>query len=328
MSKFFKSTIVFRHKIKEFFYGVRYLSFCKSHRLQDESLHDALISMVDGRMWHGGLTDRFKGLVSGFLIAEYLERPFKIKYDSPFELTDYLIPNKYDWLIDDNNISKSFFQTRVIGTRHENGKRIFSIKPGKQILFYSNLDYIKLFDFPPFNLNWGDVFNYLFKPSPLLQKHIDQTQLSIGSEYIAVVFRFQNLLNDFKEYKFKPITDNEYKEKLIQANLDEIKRIIELNQVDGKSKKILVTSDSATFLERAVSIPEVFAIKGKSAHIDTKNTGDDNHIKAFLDFFMISKAKAIYGVVIDDMYCSEFPIYAAKVGNIPFTRIKKTLNFA
>jgi len=296
--------MVFRHKIKEFIYGVKYLSFFKNNKLHDENLHNALISMIDGKMWHGGLTDRFKGIISGFLSAQYLGRPFKIIYNFPFELTDYLIPNKYDWTIYDNNISKSFFHTKVLCTRHENGKRTFSIMSDKQIRFYSNLDYLKLFDFPPFNQDWGDVFNFLFKPSPLLQKEIDHTLQSIGCDYIAIVFRFQNLLNDFKEYKFKPIKDNEYKEKLIQANLNQIKKIAELNHVDGKFIKILVTSDSSTFLDRAVNIPNVYAIKGKTAHMDTKNTGNTNHIKAFLDFFMISKAKAVYLIVIDEINSS------------------------
>lgn len=325
MSKFSRSTMVFRHKIKEFYYGVRYLSFCRKNNIQDENLRNALITFVDGRMYHGGLTDRFKGIIDGYLSALYLNRPFKIKYNFPFDLTDYLLPNKYDWTIDDNNISNSFFHTKVLCTSHENGKRTFKIKSDKQIRLYTNWDYFRQFDFPPFDKEWGDVFNYLFKPSPLLQKHIDQTMCQLGCDYIAVVFRFQNLLNDFKEYKFQPIKDNEYKEKLIQANLDELKKLAETNKVDGKMLKILVTSDSSTFLDRAVEIPNVYAIKGKTAHMDTKNNGNTNNLKAFLDFFMVSKAKAVYAIVIDDMYCSEFPIYAAKVGNIPFTRVKRHL---
>lgn len=322
MSRFTDLTMGFRHRIKELAYAFKYFSFSDdSSFLLPYSVRNAVISMVDGRVWHGGLTDRFKGIVTGFLFAQYLERPFRIKYDFPFMLIDYLIPNEYNWIIDDEDISNSMFHSRALCTRHENGKRMLRVKAKGQIRFYCNVDLTGKLDLAPFKQDWGTIFNRLFKPAPTLQIELDRHLSQIEGKYIAMVFRFQNLLGDFEEYKFRKIEDSDCKERLILANLEEIRKMLNSDIFLDRCSRILVTSDSAEFLERSQQIPEVYAITGKSAHIDTKGTGNKNHIKAFVDFFMISKAEAVYSVTIGDMYPSDFPNYAAKVGNIPFHRI-------
>ena len=326
MSKFTDYTMGFRHRIKEMVYGLKYLSFKDDTALIPDSVKNAVISMVDGKMWHGGLTDRFKGIVSGFLFAQYQRRPFRIKYDFPFNLTDYLIPNLYDWIIEDIDISNCVWNARALCTRHEKGKRMLKLNHEGQIRFYCNVDLTQVLDFSPFNQNWGDVFNQLFKPSPILQLELDKHYRNIGGEYVAMVFRFQNLLGDFKEYNFKKIEDIVYKERLIEANLNEIRKILKSETMCNTAAKILVTSDSAEFLNRAREVDRVYTLDGKSAHIDTKGTGNTNHIKSFVDFYMISKANIVYSVVIDNMYPSDFPKYAAKIGDVPFQRIIKSIN--
>ncbi|MDE6562306.1 MAG: hypothetical protein K2K75_13060 [Muribaculaceae bacterium] len=325
MSKYTDITIGLRHRIKEFFYGLKYLSIKNDIDSIDANERNSIISMVDGRMWHGGITDRFKGIISGALFAQYLNRPFRIKYTYPFQLTDYLVPNEYDWTIDDKNMSNSIFNSRALCTRHEKGKRMLKVNYDGQIRFYCNVDLTTKLDFAPFNQDWGKVFNSLFKPSPTLQKELDRHAMMIGGEYVAMAFRFQNLLGDFKEYHYKQINNPEYKERLIQANLDEIKNLLASGSFRQKYKKILVTSDSGLFLERAQQIPNVYALSGKTAHVDTRNTGNTNHIKAFVDFFMISKASKVYSVSIDGMFESDFPKYAAKLMGVPFFRITRDL---
>lgn len=57
----------------------------------------------------------------------------------------------------------------------------------------------------------------------------------------------------------------------------------------------------------------------------TENDQKHVQLKSFLDFFMISESKAVYSVVINEMYKSEFPEYAAKINNIPFKRLIYTI---
>ena len=312
----------FRHTLKEYFYRLKYLSWSSSWEDVDPSEWESGIAMIDGTMYHGGICDRFKGMISFYNYCRYVGKPFRIRYNFPFELTDYIVPNKYDWRISDKDISKSIWHVRPICMRGEKGKRLLKIKTNKQIRFYSNSNLENYLHFPPFNDDWGETFNYLFKPSPLLQMHLDKHREAIGGEYVAAVFRFQNLFGDFKEYRYRTNANPEYRERMMKATIEELEEIHRQNP----DKKILVTADSSTFLEQISQLDFVYAIQGKQSHVDTKNASQTNSIKAFIDFYMIAGATKVYGVTIDKMYNSHFPICAAKVGNVPFIRIVKKLD--
>ena len=63
-------------------------------------------------------------------------------------------------------------------------------------------------------------------------------------------------------------------------------------------------------------------ISGNIIHIDNQPVDDNlTKLKPFLDFYLLSEAQKIYSVRNKDMYPSGFPEYAAKIRNIPFTRI-------
>jgi hypothetical protein len=89
---------------------------------------------------------------------------------------------------------------------------------------------------------------------------------------------------------------------------------------------LLVTADSTTFLKRAAQIDGVHIIPGTLIHMD----GQKHHapkdqyevyLKSFLDFYMLSEAQKIYRIDTPQMYKSQFPVYAAKMHNIPFESI-------
>lgn len=93
-----------------------------------------------------------------------------------------------------------------------------------------------------------------------------------------------------------------------------------------KDKALLVTSDSITFLKKAVQIEGVHIIPGTLIHMDgQKNNIPQNsyeiYLKSFIDFYMLSEAQKIYRIGTPYMYPSEFPVYAAKIHNIPFESI-------
>lgn len=93
-----------------------------------------------------------------------------------------------------------------------------------------------------------------------------------------------------------------------------------------KDKVLLVTSDSVTFLKRASQIEGVHIIPGTLIHIDGQKSNIPQnpyeiYLKSFLDFYILSEAQKIYRIGTSYMYPSEFPVYAAKVHNIPFESI-------
>ena len=141
----------------------------------------------------------------------------------------------------------------------------------------------------------------------------------LGENYYAAVFRFQNLLGDFQEYHYKSMEDQDEKEQLIGKCLQALKTL----QAAHGNQALLVTSDSVTFLKRAVQLEGVHIISGTLVHIDgQKNSVLENsyevYLKSFLDFYALSGARKIYRVGTSYMYPSEFPVYAAKIHNVPF----------
>jgi len=61
---------------------------------------------------------------------------------------------------------------------------------------------------------------------------------------------------------------------------------------------------------------------GRVVHMDCIDTeSDEVYMKSFVDFLMLSKAAKIYSIGTSQMYPTEFPLYAARVNNIPFERI-------
>lgn len=275
-----------------------------------------IICMIDGKVKHGGLTDRVNGIVSCFDAALRLNRKFKIFFNHPFNLQDYLIPNKYDWTIKNSQIthdvnSKPIF-LRSLNTKQEikRGQQLFSDlrkDTDKQLHVYSNINSI---DSKRFN----QLFNILFKPSERLNNILNKERAKIGGKYISATFRFQQLLNDFKEGDYRVLPEVE-RGKLIEKCV----KAIECLHQEFPDHKILVTSDSSTFLERIMKYPYTHIITGKMVHMEYTNNNDFSvHAKAFVDLYLISEAEIIHSVVVKPMYESGFPKFASKVNNRPF----------
>lgn len=273
---------------------------------------------VDGRGYHGGMTDRFKGAISWWHYCNKNGLKFKLHYTYPFNLTEYIVPNEYDWTINEKDIPDGYRQTRIFYARGEKGKRLERLKTKKNIWYYGNIDLGCSLHVKPYTDDWGEVFRMLFKPSPLLESHLSKCRSEIAGNYIAVVFRFQNLLGDFNEPHYRTIHDHKERRQLIDTALAELDKIYSQNE----GMKVLVTSDSINFLNEASGKEYVYVVRGNITHMEfTDNDVRHAQLKSFLDFYMIAGACKVYSIVIGDMYPSDFPVYAAKVGGVPFERI-------
>lgn len=272
---------------------------------------------IDGRAYHGGMTDRFNGIISWWNYCRANGLTFKLWWVYPFELTDYIVPNEYDWRIEETEIPSSRRDTKIFYARGERGHRLGKLKADRNIWYYGNLDVSKVLDYPPYNEDWGEQFRKLFKPSGMLQSHLDSHRQAIGEDYVAVVYRFQQLLGDFKESHYKTLKTDVQRRKLIDKALEELDKI----RLETPDKKILVASDSATFLNEAARKDYVYVVGGKVEHMDfSGNDAGNAQLKSFLDFYMIAGASKVYSIVIGDMYPSQFPQYAAKVRGVSFER--------
>ncbi|HRQ30126.1 MAG TPA: hypothetical protein PLU49_08640 [Saprospiraceae bacterium] len=89
-----------------------------------------IISVADGTRSSKGLTDRFKGMVSLYALSKATHSNFKILFTHPFNLTDYLIPNQYDWIPDVTELSNSVWDVRYrVLKKYPGVKRMFKEFP-------------------------------------------------------------------------------------------------------------------------------------------------------------------------------------------------------
>lgn len=274
-----------------------------------------VVFMVDGRQKHGGLADRFRSICTIYQWCVVHNLDFKLYYASPFKLEDYIEPNNYDWICNDALDYNSTSSKPVILFDY-----MFPVKYHEMYLnllrIFSKKD-LHIYTYTFFNINtYGENFRTLFKPVSKLQEQIDFHKHKIGSDYIAVVTRFQQLLGDFKEGEFKVLPENERKQ-LIEKCVNKVK------ELHREGERILCTSDSSTFLREVSKLDYVYTMPGKVVHIDyTDGANYDTFMKSFLDFYMIGGAKHVHLLQTGDMYRSGFPGAAAIAFNKPWDIIE------
>lgn len=277
--------------------------------------------MVDGRVGHGGMFDRLKGIISVYAISKAQKKDFRINFIYPFPLTNYLEPNDYDWRISPDNICYHYPAARPLFLYGEcyNPKRLFKNRRCEAHFYYGydSLDVINKRYGTDFE--WGQLYRELFRPTPYLQKYIDHYQQEIGKDYIVVHTRFLNLLGDKVETAINPELPEEDKQRLMVQMLDRIKEVVANNNM-----RLMLASDSMTFIDYVQhEMPDVYVVPGQVKHIDTAGeTNDAENIKMFLDYYLISHARKVYSVVGAGMWPSAFPEYAAKIGKTEFERVK------
>lgn len=275
-----------------------------------------IIIVFDGNFGHGGLVDRLKGIVSFYAIAKEIDADFKIYFKHPFQLETFLKPNEYNWLATESDLKFNPFQAIFLFLMDNFSfdwiKKIKKSKKQKFII-YANIDYLDSI-YP--NLateklkeNWSSLFQQLFTKSTLLKEELEK--LNLPEEYIAIHTRFTSLLGDFNDTSSRSISEKRKNEVLTL-----IKNQIE--QIDSSLPKI-VFSDSITFLNYIKANSNVVVLEGNPSHVDVKNSkSDDENLKTFIDFFVISEAKRIYLLRTNEMYNSAFSKYASFINNNKF----------
>lgn len=281
------------------------------------------VVIYDNKKRAFGLADRLRSIVSIYKTCEELNIDFKILFTHPFSLSRYLQPNTVDWEVNTDDLCYNLNCTDICClemrtgsnfeiTQHEKWFKKELKKKYSEFHIRTNTAY-------SFKYNFAEMFNKLFKPSMLLIELISEHLENLKKEYISVSFRFLDLLGDFKE----PDSTNNHlsdtkREELIQKNI----RQIELLHNRYPNTRILVNSDSCTFLAVVNELEYTYVVPGNIEHVDkTTSIAEDAHDKTLTDFFLIAHAKEIYLFITDNMYNSNFPYAASLIYNKPFNRI-------
>lgn len=283
-----------------------------------------VICMIDGRARHGGLSDRLMGIVATYSLCKELGLDFRINFTYPFLLSDYLEPNEVNWIISPEELcyypadAHPVYVDSMGGTAEKKLQRKWLkteiLKPYKQIHVYTNAHFAM-------NSSYSGLFHTLFKPSEQIRKELDFHRSKLNGEYICVALRFQKLLGDFEEEGDFAVLDTAQRLDLINRCIGKIKELKSVH-LDWK---FLITSDSATFLQKADELDFVYIIPGALGHMDyAAQSADANEAdkKVFVDFLMTANAQKSYLLRTGDMYQSRFPRSASFVNNIPFEIIE------
>lgn len=270
--------------------------------------------------WSGGLCDRLRGIMGTYFVCKEKKLPFKLFYRVPFSIEEFLVPNQYDWHIEENEVC--FSKDINIVSLHSLKNGEFFSQREKKFLFrkikcskeqthiYTNTQFIYQEDFQKY-------FWELFKPSEWLQERIELENQKIAANYISITCRFLTLIGDFNDpCNVGKLTEKEIEEYFLSLE----NKIVEIYQ-EEKTKmqgelKVLVTSDSITFLQFISKLPFVHTIKGNLSHVDAVRgeCNYENYEKSFLDLFMISRAEKVMLLVTGQMFQSGFPQFAARIG--------------
>ena len=325
VSSLFYSLLIFRHN---FVCRRTLLLPLYKKKLKDcrcESNNTVVIYMVQPETtFSGGLSDRLRGITSIYEECKRYNLPFKIVFE-PLHLQDYLMPNQYNWQIDLEDIcwdKKKVYPCTLLTYNNnldnsaqikaqKNILRYYLKKPYKQIHIYSNMAVAEN--------AFRDLFRELFQPSERLQQQIDYHLRKLGGvkKYISLTFRFRQLLGDFKEGgDILPVSEREaYVKKCILG----IKKL----HIQYPNERILVTSDSKTFLDQLSILDYVYVIPGAVVHMGfTFDASQDTYMKSFVDYFILSNAKKVFQMKDRRLFQSGFPKRAAMLNNAPYEEIE------
>lgn len=257
----------------------------------------------------GGLSDRFRGIVSVYKMCKENGLEFKIHFDG-MDLRNYLDVAEYDWRIKDEEICYDCNKVYpcTILTYHSNLNNILQKKIQnwfltrylkkcyEQIHIYTNMATAEN--------EYGRLFKELFRPCGELQELIDYHSGLLGDEYDAMVFRMRQLFGDFVDGGYT-LPENERK-----LYMDRCLRFVKQHIVNGK--KLLVTSDSKSLLDEIAKIDGAYVIPGEVVHVGfTLNAQKAIYMKSFVDYFVLADARKITLVRDPKMYHSGFAKRAA-----------------
>lgn len=285
-----------------------------------------IVYMADGLIHHSGFADRIRGILTLYDYCKKHGLDFRINFTDPFPLERFLIPASHDWRLMDGELSrnrKSSIPVYVDKRRDEGDREkrwqeatysYYFNKDFRQAHVYTNFDYAEE--------RFASLFNELFRTSTLLERKLEETSSKLGKSYVSVSTRFLELLGDFKEPKpmVAPLSETE-RVALIDLCLSKIQDIHKSECHEGE--KILVTSDSMSFLNAASKLDFVEIIEGKVAHISVKDSDrEEADLKTMVDFLAISRARKSFLLQTGDMYLSNFSKRAAQIGCHEFVEVR------
>ena len=305
--------------------------------MQMSNKKTTIVYMADDDRPKGGFCDRMRAIIWLYSVCKKHSFDFKINFTHPFKLQEYLKPNSFDWVYNQNedamrnSIKIANFPRATYIKRYDSDSLVFEklsteeaeslfieyAQSYAKVLVYTNRwadeilrDYGKLFD---------ELFCFSTELNDALQFYINQ----MNGQYVGAHFRFQFLLNDTDSEVNRlssvlPVLHANEQKKLISACVKTIKNIHKSNPC----RKVFVCSDSTKFTNfiKSLKYDYIYLIEGERKHCDERKEDMEKKyvLLLLLDYFLLVFAKKNYSVIKRNMYPSSFPYYASLHKKTPF----------
>lgn len=308
----------FKDTVRFFLRDIR-LSKGNYHWSFRPSLPLVIYTLDDRKGYTLGFADRLRGMISAYAYAKAIGHGFRIDHVEPFEVQRFLEPNEVDWRLRQGERRDTLpFSLTICIMDYERGERVPYIPHCLQTHFLSNVDFIPVVNAHYHtDYTYAGLFRELFRPSAYLLDSLRPYLHYIEEGYISVSFRFMQLMGDLKDVDGDTLPPAE-RESLILRCLDFVER---LHAQHPTYRRVLVTADSRTFIERVEALPYVITLPGEIGHIGFMKS-EGIFLKMFQDFYMISQARLVFMGYTGKMYKSHFACSAALTTDAPYQAIK------
>ena len=301
--------VYIKYNLKYFLHNIKYYSRLRAKKAKRRNI---LYFVFEPDKPHPGLADRLKAIISLYNVAKANGYDFKFYFETPFCLSEYLLPKK-DWQLSLDELEYSLLDTKIIN--ETNWKPIKTLKHNKQYHCYNYAGNSMPWRFEDSGFYWHELFQELFRPSELLLQAYNDLNIT-DKHYISIQFRFVNALEQFEGYTFfdNHLDTEEKRQQLIQKCRNAINDIIAENQ----GKPVYVFSDSKTFLDSIQDTPVKVLNHDNLGHTGVRQQ-EQTTLKTFLDLYVMSQSEAIYRVRAKELYnLSCFALLASRMNNVPF----------
>ena len=284
-------------------------------------MKDGIFFLIDDQNSHCGITDRLKAAVGLCYLARLNGLDFHFIHRAGFDIRDYLAPSRIPWSAEPEDLSS------VPGKQQP----IRYVAPYTDLpAFRSGVQYVcrdyvgnnllEKWDVPDWQRVWRGLFRDMFTPTkPVLD---GLAAAGMPERYAAVAVRFINSLGHTEDADYNAPFPPRMQEGLIRAALAKVAQCAEASDVP-----IVVYSDSARFLEAADRNGFRTTDPAGIGNIMNKGLGDYVTLRTFVNLFQMARAKTVYSILHlegfpeNSLYKTQYPRYAAIIGDRPFVRL-------
>ncbi|XP_033724738.1 uncharacterized protein LOC117314752 [Pecten maximus] len=273
----------------------------------------------------GGWSDRMSGMFSAYVISVILRKHFLIQYTRSSNLTDYLIPNTFDWRYNSSILTGKSSDYHDLVNKAPNVITTADIK-GLQKMFSKDVNFVRInWDytlhfrrFPGlhnlipwlFELHFADIylkfFHTLFKPTKIISETVNKVVQHVPKLACAHIRMggSETIIGDNKQ------TD--------ERQLKYIWNL--LMTMKNESYHIFLATDAEYVRDRAKALfKHILEADGRILHVDWGAKGEGlvgGYRKVVVDFLVLTKCdvlvltKSGFGIMssylntkVSDQYC-------------------------